>query len=79
VILSSGTELHVPLAETKAAAPEAPQRVTTLVTAEREHILRALREAKWVIAGPSGAAALLGMKRSTLQSKMVKLGISRPS
>jgi formate hydrogenlyase transcriptional activator len=51
----------------------------TLEAAEREHILRALRDTNWVIAGPSGAAARLGMKRTTLQSRMAKLGISRPS
>jgi transcriptional regulator with GAF, ATPase, and Fis domain len=45
---------------------------------EREHILGALRETGWVVAGPKGAAARLGMKRSTLQEKMRKLGISRP-
>jgi formate hydrogenlyase transcriptional activator len=53
--------------------------VTTLADAERETILRALREAKGVVAGESGAAARLGMKRTTLQSKMRKLGIRRPS
>ena len=46
--------------------------------AEREHILRCLNECNWVIAGPSGAAAKLGMKRTSLQSKMQKLGIARP-
>ena len=50
----------------------------TLADAEREHILGALRETGWVVAGPKGAAARLGMKRSTLQEKMRKLGISRP-
>jgi transcriptional regulator with GAF, ATPase, and Fis domain len=50
----------------------------TLADAEREHILRALRSAHWVLRGPHGAAARLGMKRSTLQWKMKKLGISRP-
>jgi formate hydrogenlyase transcriptional activator len=79
VILSQGTELHVPLGELKITARESPSPVTTLQAAEREHILRALQESGWVIAGPSGAAALLGMKRSTLQSKMIKLGISRHS
>ena len=53
--------------------------VATLETAEREHILRVLRETNWVIGGLSGAAARLGMKRTTLQSKMQKLGISRQS
>jgi len=79
VILSQGTELHVPLAELKAAARDGAQPVTTLEAAEREHIVRALQVAKWVIGGPSGAAAKLGMKRTTLQSKMQKLSISRPS
>jgi formate hydrogenlyase transcriptional activator len=78
-ILSPGVELHVPLAELKTTASEVDQPVTTLEAAEREHILRALQAAKWVISSPSGAAAKLGMKRTTLQSKMQKLGISRPS
>ncbi len=78
VILSQGPELYVPLTELKAAIPEEPQRVGTLEAAEREHILRALRESNGVIGGPSGAAARLGMKRTTLQSKIQKLGISRP-
>ncbi len=76
-ILSPGVELHVPLAELKAAAREGTQPVTTLEAAEREHIVRALQATKWVIGGSSGAAAKLGMKRTTLQSKMQKLGISR--
>ena len=51
----------------------------TLENAEREHIVRALSETNWVIGGPTGAAARLGMKRTTLQSRMVKLGITRPN
>jgi formate hydrogenlyase transcriptional activator len=50
----------------------------TLADAEREHILGALRDTGWVVGGPRGAAARLGMKRATLQHKMRKLGISRP-
>ncbi len=50
----------------------------TLADAEREHILGALRETGWVVGGPKGAAARLGMKRSTLYKKMKKLGILRP-
>jgi formate hydrogenlyase transcriptional activator len=50
----------------------------TLADAERDHILSALRESGWVLGGPNGAAARLAMKRTTLQSKMKKLGISRP-
>jgi formate hydrogenlyase transcriptional activator len=49
-----------------------------LDVAEREHILKVLKSAKWVIGGPAGAAAQLGMKRTTLQSKMQRLGITRP-
>ena len=79
VILSQGTELHVPLPELKATAVEGTSFVTTLEAAEREHIVRALQAAKWIIGGPSGAAVKLGMKRTTLQSRMQKLGISRSS
>ena len=52
--------------------------VATLADAERDHILGVLRETGWVLGGPNGAAARLAMKRTTLQSKMKKLGISRP-
>ena len=50
----------------------------TLADAEREHIKGALRETDWVLGGPKGAATRLGMKRSTLQWKIKKVGISRP-
>jgi formate hydrogenlyase transcriptional activator len=50
----------------------------TLADAEREHILGVLHETGWLVGGPKGAAARLGMKRTTLQKKMKKLGISRP-
>ncbi len=52
--------------------------ITTLEDAERQHILRALKQTQWRIAGPKGAATLLGMKRTTLQARMRKLGIRRP-
>ncbi len=52
--------------------------ISTLEDAERQHILRALRQTEWRIAGPQGAAVLLGMKRTTLQARMRKLGIRRP-
>jgi formate hydrogenlyase transcriptional activator len=52
--------------------------ISTLEEAERQHILRALRHTQWRIAGPKGAAAILGMKRTTLQARMRKLGIRRP-
>lgn len=78
VILTRGAELEVSLAELKTTEP-APTttNLPTLETAEREHILRALEETNWVIGGPHGAAAKLGLKRTTLQSRMQKLGIAR--
>ncbi|MGA2475859.1 MAG: sigma 54-interacting transcriptional regulator [Terriglobia bacterium] len=74
VILSPGPELRVPVAELKQHS-EIPSNLT-LQAAEREHIIRVLRETNWVVGGPRGAATRLAMKRTTLQSKMRKLGIS---
>jgi len=80
VILTEGQELFVPHTELKRAPNATTPAVTaTLEQAEREHILKALRESNWAIGGPTGAATRLGMKRTTLQSKMQKLRISRPS
>src|SRR5262249_24468536 len=81
VILSRGLELHVNVGDLEPA--EVPREATAsapiaLADAEREHILRALRETGWVLGGPTGAAARLAMKRPTLQSKIKKLGILRP-
>ncbi|TMA26460.1 MAG: GAF domain-containing protein [Deltaproteobacteria bacterium] len=76
VILTRGHVLQVPLADLRAPAPAGEG---TLEAAEREAILRALGEARWVIGGAEGAAARLGMKRTTLQSRMRKLAIRRPS
>jgi formate hydrogenlyase transcriptional activator len=78
VILSSGNVLKVPLAELRAATSTLIRPTQTLEDAERNHIMRTLQECQWVVAGPNGAAARLGMKRSTLQFRMTKLGISRP-
>jgi len=82
VILSRGEELQLPLAELKQRVKSTPalfhDGLATLEHAEREHIVRALGETDWVIGGPSGAAAKLGMKRTTLQSRIKKLGIARP-
>jgi formate hydrogenlyase transcriptional activator len=77
VILSQGPDLRVSLGEFKMQTTPASDGEATLEAAERKHILNALRETNWVIGGPSGAAARLGMKRTTLQSKIQKLGISR--
>jgi formate hydrogenlyase transcriptional activator len=52
--------------------------ISTLEDMERQHILRALRQTEWRIAGARGAANILGMKRTTLQARMRKLGIRRP-
>lgn len=79
VILSSGPVLRVPLSELRAeeTTPEDDIKLTTLDEAERQAILGALRETHGIIAGAEGAAARLGMKRTTLNSKMRKLGINR--
>jgi formate hydrogenlyase transcriptional activator len=61
---------------TSAASLTSP--ISTLEEAERQHILRALKQTQWRIAGPRGAANILGMKRTTLQARMRKLGIRRP-
>jgi formate hydrogenlyase transcriptional activator len=79
VILSSGNVLLPPLASLKSAAEvEYPQAIT-LEDAERDHIRKTLEQTRWVVAGPNGAAARLGIKRSTLYFRMQKLGISRAS
>jgi formate hydrogenlyase transcriptional activator len=75
VILTRGTSLEIPLAELRATPDHAP--LVTLEDAERDHIRRVLEQTSGVVGGPSGAAARLGMKRTTLQSKMKKLGILR--
>jgi formate hydrogenlyase transcriptional activator len=83
VILSQGSELEIPVAEfsqrTKVSTANSGDSLSTLKQAEREHVLRALRETNWVIGGDGGAAVRLGMKRTTLQSLMRKLGITRPN
>ncbi len=79
VILSTDSTLAVPLSELKPPATRSHDSAMTLEDAERAHILQALRDSKWTLSGPAGAAARLGMKRTTLHSKMKKLGIARPS
>jgi formate hydrogenlyase transcriptional activator len=78
VILSTGPILKVPLNDLQSQPAAAAARKTeTLEEAERRHILDALDASEWVISGPKGAAASLGLKRSTLQARMEKLGIRR--
>jgi formate hydrogenlyase transcriptional activator len=78
-ILSQGGELQLSLDRMASKANLESHPVETLESAERAHIMRALQAAHWIIGGPQGAAAKLGMKRTTLQSKMQKLSIVRPS
>jgi formate hydrogenlyase transcriptional activator len=78
-ILTSGNVLHPPLASLQRAVETEPSEPTTLEEAERSHIRKILEQARWVVSGPNGAAARLGIKRSTLYFRMQKLGISRPN
>jgi len=76
VVLTKGAELQAPVADlmnTRGAIPGA----RTLVDAERAHIISVLRDTNWVVGGRNGAAARLGLVRTTLIAKMRKLGISR--
>src|SRR5216117_3866814 len=91
VITSTGRVLKVDVADLKISKPSSPAEKgsaqgstngglrDTLEETERQQILKALRQSNWVVEGPKGAAAKLGMKRSTLQLRMSKLGISRHS
>ena len=75
MILSRGNELLITLP--KPPEDHTPPRpsMLTLAQAERQHILQALEEAQWVVGGPKGAAAKLGLKRTSLAYKMYRLGI----
>ncbi len=80
VILTKGTVLYVPLAELETEEDDdtaSDMENPTLHAAEREHILRVLRETRGQIGGDDGAASRLGLKRTTLNSKLKKLGIER--
>ena len=79
LILSPGAELCVPCSELRQAPAKEQETCSTLNVMERECVLRALNESGWVIGGPNGAAARLGLKRTTLQYKIQKHGIVRPS
>jgi formate hydrogenlyase transcriptional activator len=73
VILTTGSVLNPPVSELFARRSFA--RPATMEDCEREHILKAVQETNWVIAGPHGAAARLGLPRSTLMYRMRKLAI----
>jgi len=84
VILSADKTLNAPLEELDRPFPLRPRsasgfpsRAITLQENEREHIIRALTQTRWLVGGPNGAAVLLGINRTTLLSRMQKLGISR--
>jgi len=78
VILTTGSTLRAPLGDLKSPI-EIESAGTTLKQVESGHILKILRETRWVVGGPRGAAARLGLKRTTLLGKMRRLGLSRPS
>jgi len=81
VILSKGTVLQPPIAELKvtpapaAFTPNTTRTSNSLDDAQREHIVQVLREARWVLGGLNGAAARMGIPRTTLIYKMRRLGI----
>jgi formate hydrogenlyase transcriptional activator len=77
VIVSSGNVLQAPFATLRADVTSQTQDAVTLEDAERNHIRKILEETRWVVSGPNGAAARLGIKRSTLYFRMQKFGISR--
>ncbi len=77
VILSEGHFLRVPLSELSNPASKTERTEHNLDDAERRHIIRVLRETRGVLSGPKGAAQRLGLKRTTLQSKMERLKITR--
>jgi formate hydrogenlyase transcriptional activator len=82
VILTTGPNLQLPLQDLQPKSRRAgsgEKAAPTMKDAERDAIIHALRDSRGVIAGPKGAAARLGLRRTTLHSKMRKLGIDRPS
>jgi len=91
VIISTGPALNIDVSDLKFSKADLPAKKTAspkstngalhsvLEETERQEILKALKESNWVVSGPNGAAAHLAMKRSTLQLRMQKLGITRGS
>jgi len=77
VIVTSGNVLQPPLATLQSSTGAESLGAVTLEDAERDHIRKILEQTRWVVAGPNGAAARLGIKRSTLYFRMQKLGITR--
>lgn len=77
VILSKGNTLNPPIGELDEIHVSSSSSSGTMEEAERKIIIRALEECQWVVGGPRGAAAKLGLKRTTLQSRILKLGVRR--
>ena len=77
VILSRGRTLELAMPETDTGVRELHTRTRPEKNAERERIVRALKESRGLVSGPGGAASRLGLKRTTLQARMKKLGITR--
>ena len=78
VIVSQGPVLVIDDLDPAPKKSDEKEAPLTLADAERTHIVQVLSQTNWVLAGKQGAATRLGMKRSTLQHRMKKLGISRP-
>jgi len=80
VILSTGSRLTLPpMIPLEPSPPQSHRKEPeTLKGVQRAYIARVLEETNWVIAGPRGAAARLGLKRTTLQALLQRLGLSRP-
>jgi formate hydrogenlyase transcriptional activator len=76
VILTEGRALRISVSEFRRRSA-LPAPTGTLEATERDAIVRTLRDTNWVLGGPRGAAARLGLKRTTLQSRMQRLGIRR--
>ncbi len=76
VILTPGATLQAPLSELEVRPSSSATSSESLESVERNYIVRVLKESRGLIAGPNGAAKRLGMKRTTLQSKLQRLGIS---
>jgi formate hydrogenlyase transcriptional activator len=77
VIRTSGSELRLPDDELSRVEFDTPSKWGTLAEVERQHILDTLRQVGWVVGGPNGAAVRLGLRRTTLLSRMQRLGIAR--
>lgn len=76
VITTTGSTLHMPAADARMQRPSSSAR--TLAQVERDHIVSTLHDTNWVLGGWDGAAARLGLSRTTLISRMQRLGISAP-